>query len=97
MRQRIKSSFGYRAQINQSSLFVFSVSSPRQAKKGVTGLKEQKGQRTPAMQIAREAGPKLFLSFPPPRNVLCSFVGSQITPEAFSMMGEALTIGQLSH
>ena len=31
----------------------------------VTWLKEQKGQRTPATEIAREAGPKLLLSFFP--------------------------------
>ena len=63
----------------------------------VTGLQGQKGQRTPAMQIAREAGPKLFLSFSPSEERFTFLRRPQITPEAFSMMGEAFTIRGISH
>jgi hypothetical protein len=41
------------------------------------------------MPIAREAGPKLFLSFSPSRERFAFPRRPQITPEAFSMMGEA--------
>ncbi len=37
-------------------------------------LYNEKGQRTLAISIAREAGPKLFRSFSPPKNVLRSLV-----------------------
>src|SRR5881296_1619805 len=43
----------------------------------------------PLRNNRKRAGSKLFSSFPPPRNALRSFVWPQITPEAFSMMGEA--------
>ena len=55
----------------------------------VAELREQKGQRTPAMQIARAAGPKLFLSFSPSKERFAFPRRPQITREPFSMMGEA--------
>src|SRR3989442_1647008 len=56
----------------------------------VAGLREQKkGQRTLAIKITRAAGPKPFLSFSPSKKRFAFLRRPQITPEAFSMMGEA--------
>jgi len=49
------------------------------------------------MQIAREAGRKLFLSFSPSEKRFAFLRRPQITLEAFSMMGEAITMRNISH
>ena len=49
------------------------------------------------MQIAREAGRKLFLSFSPSEKRFAFLRRPQITLEAFSMMGEAITMRDISH
>jgi hypothetical protein len=61
----------------------------------VSGSK--KGQRTPAIQIARAAGLKLFCAFSPSEKRFAFLRRPQITLEAFSMMGEAFTSRDISH
>src|SRR5207249_513762 len=61
----------------------------------VSGSK--KGQRTLAIQIARAAGLKLFCAFSPSEKRFAFLRRPQITLEAFSMMGEAFTMRDISH